>query len=37
MTALVNVLTEAVGLGQPPRLISINRGSLVTLPTSVKD
>jgi hypothetical protein len=26
-TASINVLTEAVGLKQPPRVISINQGS----------
>jgi hypothetical protein len=35
VTASVNVLTEAVALGKPPRLININRDGHVRLSVSV--
>jgi hypothetical protein len=32
-TASINILMEAVVLGQPPRLIGINRGGHLIIPT----
>ena len=37
VNASLNLLTEAVVLGQPPRLININRGERIRLPASVND